>query len=1184
MWITNCVDIPDEILKAIELKKLVVFAGAGVSMGAPARLPSFWGLSEQLDPSSSPFKPIDQYIGSLESRGINVRCKVHELLSQPESQTTALHKDILALFRKAEDVRIVTTNFDTLFSSAASEIFSQSVEEYYAPALPLGRNFNGIIHLHGSLKKDERYLVLTDRDFGQAYLTDGWGRRFLQDMFINYVVLFIGYGHTDPIIDYLARALPPGTQRYAFSSSNDVSNWKKYNIEPILFELLEEDDKYSQMNEAVHELAVVSNQGIFDYEARIVEITNKNKSLDYQDGDYLENCLKRFETTRIFCKNAKSIKWLKWVADKKSFLRIFQTETEPDTTMIELSYWFSDMVFNYPDETMEVFFRMKSKMSVTLWNTIAGIMWRNIGNLSSQHVSWIIILLENHNESCNTECIQWILNDINVEEFEDICVEIFQWLITPSIQLKQSLSMYFKDEADGKIDYEIAFKGSEHELTKVWKDKLSLRLPHLSDRFEAFIKTVFQKTYYLQKMTGIANSTKDRLSYRRSAIESHKQDRYREVMDVAIDIARGLMDDKISSSPIEARILIDEWASAEPPLLKRLSIYGMTMLPATSEEKIRWVASKGFVFNYATKHESFMLLKKCYPCANKDVQREFVEYLDRFFKIEKEDEENDDYEAYNLFAFINKWAPDCKLVSARLKEITEHHPKYQMREYPDLHSYFSSGSVERQPPIQSKELIEKNPADLLEFLKEYDAKDIYKRQRWSLLNEVMNASSKSFNWSLSLGNILADNELWDSDLWTAVLDGWRQSGLQEEQWRAILNFFLIVAPQIQDVQSVISVLVSYFRRESEDVSYESLNDIEKISGIIFARAISLKSERPVTPEDTGDLYLSACSSVLGEFCSLILHCAYARKNMVGSTWSGLPNQYKTILLILSEPNTNETMMSSIIIGSNLHNYHYLDMEWTIEHLMPRFKWSGDSKCAQVYWIGFLSAGRWNDKILELLMNDYIECVDRMYSELSCVSDRLADHFAGIAVYSYRQPIEEGWLFKFISVANSGLRLKWTTEVGQIIEDFDPEKRKVLWDKWVKNYWSHRNRGIPCTYSDEEVEVLIKWPVIFGVVFDQAVDLLENMHISSRNIRVSSVIYQLANSGPLSANPEKSCHMLNVLLRIAHDGLSNYSMVDKMVRTLIGKAIKADLLVTCELLKSGGYDKATELREAVLEMS
>ena len=43
------VDFPEPVLNALRDGRLVVFAGAGVSMGPPARLPSLCKLAERLE-------------------------------------------------------------------------------------------------------------------------------------------------------------------------------------------------------------------------------------------------------------------------------------------------------------------------------------------------------------------------------------------------------------------------------------------------------------------------------------------------------------------------------------------------------------------------------------------------------------------------------------------------------------------------------------------------------------------------------------------------------------------------------------------------------------------------------------------------------------------------------------------------------------------------------------------------------------------------------------------------------------------------------------------------------------------------------------------------------------------------------------------------------------------------------
>jgi SIR2-like domain len=117
------------------------------------------------------------------------------MLNDPASQPNSLHLDLLRLFEKPESVRLVTTNFDSHFVSGAATVFPAqgSCELHFAPALPLGHSFSGIVALHGSVSRPFERLVLTDSDFGRAYLTEGWARIFLQRLFETYTVLFVGY-------------------------------------------------------------------------------------------------------------------------------------------------------------------------------------------------------------------------------------------------------------------------------------------------------------------------------------------------------------------------------------------------------------------------------------------------------------------------------------------------------------------------------------------------------------------------------------------------------------------------------------------------------------------------------------------------------------------------------------------------------------------------------------------------------------------------------------------------------------------------------------------------------------------------------------------------------------------------------------------------------------------------------
>ena len=110
---------PKQIIDALSRDRLVVFAGAGVSAGAPACLPGFRALANAIARGSGERigngEPEDQFLGRLQHRGQDVHKRAKKEILSHSPRPTALHRALLRLFRDQTAVRLVTTNFDTLF-------------------------------------------------------------------------------------------------------------------------------------------------------------------------------------------------------------------------------------------------------------------------------------------------------------------------------------------------------------------------------------------------------------------------------------------------------------------------------------------------------------------------------------------------------------------------------------------------------------------------------------------------------------------------------------------------------------------------------------------------------------------------------------------------------------------------------------------------------------------------------------------------------------------------------------------------------------------------------------------------------------------------------------------------------------------------------------------------------------
>ena len=277
-------DIPNALIAEQQRGNVLFVCGAGVSMAAG--LPSFRSLvigiyrhlGENWEPHPAERAVMedggrlatqyDRVLRILErrleasdvraSRGMRHRLReaVEQALLPRPSVDLPHHRALLEL-SKGEDggVRLLTTNFDTLFERSWVSGGGSALPSHAGPGMPRQGTgaFEGVLHLHGrigdqELDLDGTDLVLTSAEFGDAYLRSGWATRYVYDLARAYTLVLFGYSADDPPMRYLLEVLEDDRARYpdlkpvyAFASSPDGEEplerelWRAKGIEAILY-------------------------------------------------------------------------------------------------------------------------------------------------------------------------------------------------------------------------------------------------------------------------------------------------------------------------------------------------------------------------------------------------------------------------------------------------------------------------------------------------------------------------------------------------------------------------------------------------------------------------------------------------------------------------------------------------------------------------------------------------------------------------------------------------------------------------------------------------------------------------------------------------------------------------------------------------------------------------------------
>lgn len=241
----------------------------------------------------------------MEHEGQDVR-KACSSLVNPCGNYNNIHANIIKTFNVDSCVRLVTTNFDNCFESALDEM-GRKCKYYSSPALPLGKNVDGIVHLHGIYNEIES-MIVTAEDYGNAYVSNGWISRFLVDLFKSYTVLFVGYSCNDSLVDYLTRSISSEISGHSFvlCKESDVDNWRMRGVEPIVFV------DFDELPKVFEDLSAISESSLTDKVIRLQNVCRlKEKSQD--DRELVTSLLKypdeedRYIFTFEFCRNSKCV-------------------------------------------------------------------------------------------------------------------------------------------------------------------------------------------------------------------------------------------------------------------------------------------------------------------------------------------------------------------------------------------------------------------------------------------------------------------------------------------------------------------------------------------------------------------------------------------------------------------------------------------------------------------------------------------------------------------------------------------------------------------------------------------------------------------------------------------------------------------------------------------------------------
>lgn len=1163
MWISKDVDLPESLIDAQRKGQLVVFAGAGVSMGEPSNLPSFRTLAEQIGRLTAALEEneaLDLYLGRVEDLGARVQHLALMAIDAPGSTFRELHRDLLRLFENAECVRIVTTNFDSHFSKAAVSVFDAPVETFYAPALPLGRDFAGIAYLHGAVAKPRNRLVLTDRDFGQAYVTEGWATRFLVEVFENFSVLFVGYSHSDPVMGYLSRSIRGTRDRYMLTLPDQDDKWKRLGIQPVHFPERTGEDTFGALDQGVHGWADLAKMGALDHEQRLRSIVSGTPVLDPQTADYVRIALGDPMTVRFFVENAKTPDWLHWVSDAGFFKALFSQNVQLERKEKTLAYWFANAyAVDYARDALDLVAQHGGRLCTELWNAVAWhLATRESAAPEAVMHKWIVVLLASASDDGPDRVLSYLLERCAKEHYTISSRLLLEYLTRPAIKTEKPWPLG-EDDEEPRIRISITAMGESHHLHQAWEKHFVPRL----DQEGVFLKHVLASSVALAHELRMAESDGgfDASNFKRSAIEAHAQDEFEDSFGFVISALRDVLDHWLAKSPEITKGWINEWLVADSPVLRRLALHGLAEDPTlSSDETLQRIAREGVLYRRGLKHEVFTVLKARFPGASETEKQAFIDYSMGSQVIDGQDADLErrgirDYERYNVAAWLTMVAPDSAVARQHFQALQTAHPDFGVRDHPDFDSWSGGASwVTETSPVSADDLLKDAPEVNLPLLLTFDGE----RQRFDgptrggLLQALREAVGKSFEWTLQLTDTLAARNEWDSSVWEAVLEAWKQSALTEDQLYKVSSR-LVSWPEIsKGVPRELADFVESAADKNQTLQPATLDNLEKLAvasleSVAGADGIGI-GERP-------EWLTIAINHPNGRAVIAMLQLLSKRRAAKRGHPHELTEPYKSAFQTVIARSDVGAERARTVLTSQTHFLFAIDPAWTRINILPLFEWRKNELTAEQAWHGYIGWGQWNEALLAAFLPLFSETFGRLGTNLAGVADSFARRLVGIALYSATDPWHSGWLTDFVRNADERSRGLWSTYMTGSLEKLSDEAKVTLWDRWLHDYWKDRVLGVPRPLTSEENSSMLDWTLSLEPVISAAIDRV--CSAPAPLTERAMFFYGLRQSDIVSKHPSDALKLVDHVLRSSESIWYECSYALEVVQRLHGLVAERD---------------------------
>ncbi|WP_432937460.1 DUF4020 domain-containing protein [Kribbella sp. CA-253562] len=1059
------VEIPEQVLTAYEEGTLVLFTGAGISMAPPSGLPGFAALTAEivgkvgsdLDPYSDDWKDrLDVLLGQLDE---DPATAVHELtkaiVTRADSVPNNVHKSLMRIAAKSVP-RIVTTNYDLHLETAGGDL-QLPIQTFRAPALPLGDDFSGMVYLHGAADQEAGKLIVTDRDFGHAYLREAWAARFLERMFGKYTVLFVGYSHGDVVMKYLGLALGQDSSRYVLTADENDPNWRRLDVTPIPYS---PDNNHQALADCLADWADLGEMGLIQHRQRIRQLVAGQAEATPAELSYLEDSLRRPERARFFTQAAEHPTWLEWATEQNSFQSVFSREAPRDEVEQKLRHllatWFVDRFVldpNAQDEAWAALTKLGGRLSLHLWTALASGLHPAPTPRPPHHRRWLYLLLDQNQAGSDQELLSYALMDSDWSTDRTEIIELFTHLTAPRTTVAQGYG-YLPHR------FQISPYGDQHWLMEAWTTQIH---PNLDVPAAAEILGIVERNLVLhyRRFHTMVDPTNDPYTLHRSAIQPDAQDQFPEAIDTLVDVLRDCSVFLADAGSPAVEQIAERWFASEYALLRRLAVH-LTRVrdDLTADDKLRRALDQKVIADRPARQEFFCLIAD----TAQDASGEVVDRMVAESAAAGEAEGASAYAAFTLLEWLRTNGVSTEALVAALNGIRSAHPEFEVSEHPQFRGWHEFDVFQSLPPLDTAtfhDRVTADPAEAFAFLLQFREVELPTRGRSSwgdavrLVADLVRTNPKD-------AFVLWEPVSEERELQDAVIMALAYATDSDVQSRALR---LMLGLELDRHRSAVGNFLSTVVRENI-AGWHTAPENDAFVAAVWAAAAT-----------TSGKWENWTSKVVNDPVGHLVDYWYRGFRTAwtdaAETWSGLRPEDQELLSTILADRTSRGDIALTELAGLIHVLDAADSEWCREHLLPLRHWS-DPSTARPFWSGVLTFARWNQGLVAAgLDKGLLETAGHLDELDDDLHKRWAGFAAAVALQT-DQPETLSWIRNLIAAATPKSRVDWAEAVRDLLKELPPEATSATWTHWMHAYWRSRANDDPKVLTPDEGATMAEW--------------------------------------------------------------------------------------------------------------